>query len=402
MGSGASLPEGIDKAKAQELVGDKFSEDAFAGIATEGTVARDDALKWAKDNSFDIVEVATAEESNSTPDPWVGVDADALFSNCTADDSIFKLLQVEDTLGGLEMFWTELDKKLKNEVLEPLDIGASELQLIMLHCDGIEDAESVAPERACRESVFRFEFSNASSLQKAGPFLKNWWRVMSLSGCNLSGGVDGKGLEVLLHLDLSFSEVDLEKFSTAGLENLRFLALEGCSLESLVEDSEGPHWLSNLLSLEELNISDNDLDESDGIQPLKHLATVGRRRRFLTLDMRENALVEEIGRQKYTALLHENLFPAPNYNLHMLDNKKLQEDTSALTKGLHEINGLAQALGRKDTVMDQNEFRESCSCLEGNPCTNKYNCVDWANREAVAAGVRKRKGMSDIWVTGGV
>ena len=100
MGSGASLPEGIDKAKAQELVGDKFSEDAFAGIATEGTVARDDALKWAKDNSFDIVEVATAEESNSTPDPWVGVDADALFSNCTADDSIFKLLQVEDTTGG--------------------------------------------------------------------------------------------------------------------------------------------------------------------------------------------------------------------------------------------------------------------------------------------------------------
>ena len=35
-------------------------------------------------------------------------------------------------------------------------------------------------------------------------------------------------------------------------------------------------------------------------------------------------------------------------------------------------------------------------------CVDKYNCKDWENREKIAKEVRKKKGMSDVFVTGGV
>ena len=44
---------------------------------------------------------------------------------------------------------------------------------------------------------------------------------------------------------------------------------------------------------------------------------------------------------------------------------------------------------------------ESCSAFRSNPCVYKYNCKDWANREAIAKAV-ERKGMSEVFVTGGV
>jgi hypothetical protein len=40
-----------------------------------------------------------------------------------------------------------------------------------------------------------------------------------------------------------------------------------------------------------------------------------------------------------------------------------------------EALGLSIATGGK---------AESCSCIEGNPCLDKYNCKDWENRYVVA------------------
>ena len=41
--------------------------------------------------------------------------------------------------------------------------------------------------------------------------------------------------------------------------------------------------------------------------------------------------------------------------------------------------------------MDNNEFRESCSCLEGNPCVDKYNCKDWENRRKLQKKFEKER-----------
>ena len=37
---------------------------------------------------------------------------------------------------------------------------------------------------------------------------------------------------------------------------------------------------------------------------------------------------------------------------------------------------------------------ESCSCLEGNPCVDRYVCLDWENRFAVAKANGMDKGKS--------
>ena len=82
--------------------------------------------------------------------------------------------------------------------------------------------------------------------------------------------------------------------------------------------------------------------------------------------------------------------------------EKINSDVITNIKSLSDVKGISKALQSEDTVMDNNEFRESCSCLEGNPCVYKYNCKDWTNREAIAKAVRKTKGMSEVFVTGGV
>ena len=38
----------------------------------------------------------------------------------------------------------------------------------------------------------------------------------------------------------------------------------------------------------------------------------------------------------------------------------------------------------KNKVDGKNDRGEGCSCLFGNPCVDKYVCLDWDNRMAVA------------------
>ena len=121
---------------------------------------------------------------------------------------------------------------------------------------------------------------------------------------------------------------------------------------------------------------------------------------FVELDLRENDVASNIGSNNYKNLIENILFPSKQ--LKMLDGKKLNGDVVSNIKCLSDVKGISSALQSEDTVMDNNEFRESCSCLEGNPCVYKYNCKDWANREKIAKEVRKRKGMSEVFVTGGV
>ena len=142
--------------------------------------------------------------------------------------------------------------------------------------------------------------------------------------------------------------------------------------------------------------------DEDSINDLSILASSNntRKRVFVELDLRENDVASNIGSNKYKNLIENVLFPSKQ--LKMLDGKKINGNVVSNIKCLSGVKGLSSALQSEDTVMDNNEFRESCSCLEGNPCVYKYNCKDWANREKIAKEVRKRKGMSEVFVTGGV
>ena len=239
-----------------------------------------------------------------------------------------------------------------------------------------------------------------------------------LIGSPLSTKFVCTNLNMLLYLDISFSDISLKNFDTSGLTQLRMLNLEGCSLTTLSidggdDDGESiySHFLTYLINLETLNLSDNEFEEEDCINDLSILSlssitnhnnnnTNNRNRVFIELDLRENDIVSNIGSKNYKELIEETLFPSKQ--LKMLDGKKINSDVITNIKSLSDVKGISKALQSEDTVMDNNEFRESCSCLEGNPCVYKYNCKDWTNREAIAKAVRKTKGMSEVFVTGGV
>jgi len=81
---------------------------------------------------------------------------------------------------------------------------------------------------------------------------------------------------------------------------------------------------------------------------------------------------------------------AGTYILTMEEDPELRDDTP------QKINWATPPGGSGGSSAIQRGARdESCSCIEGNPCAERYNCLDWENREAVAKAARARKGMRD-------
>ena len=127
-------------------------------------------------------------------------------------------------------------------------------------------------------------------------------RSLNLSGCPLNSPpyFSSRHLSSLLVLDLSFTEVpDFQSLEFSQLVNLRRLALEDCSLETLHSDDGISSPLQSLVALEYLNISDNDLSNMDDVHPaLSYVAAT-----LLELDARENELQENLGRNKYNQFM---------------------------------------------------------------------------------------------------
>ena len=82
---------------------------------------------------------------------------------------------------------------------------------------------------------------------------------------------------------------------------------------------------------------------------------------------------------------------------------KRRDGTGTGTKRNRDGDGTGQGTqiprGRLDysdsgtaTVFGANVDRSSCSCVEGNPCVDSTNCLDWKGRYTVAMMVRRRKG----------
>jgi hypothetical protein len=60
-------------------------------------------------------------------------------------------------------------------------------------------------------------------------------------------------------------------------------------------------------------------------------------------------------------------------------------NTNALTVSNHfMMRALSSLITSPNSLLPQSEKMESCSCIEGNPCVQSYNCKDWKNRFDVA------------------
>ena len=199
-------------------------------------------------------------QSAIAKDPFENHGDDALFKKCIAcvDDSVSSdLVFIEAEGFEIETFWQEVEQKVVN-----IRNSADSQPFVKLNADGI-DLSIFKPLLTCREYTFALHLTNvgieAIEANDIGP---NWFRSLSLVGSPLSTSFVTTNLTMLLYLDVSFSEISLANFDASGLGKLRYLSLEGCSLESLHtgkdDGNEQSHWLSCLESLESLNLSDNE------------------------------------------------------------------------------------------------------------------------------------------------
>ena len=201
-----------------------------------------------------------ANREKIAKDPFENHGDDALFKKCIAcvDDSVSSdLVFIEAEGFEIETFWQEVEQKVVN-----IRNSADSQPFVKLNADGI-DLSIFKPLLTCREYAFAVHLANvgieAIEANDIGP---NWFRSLSLVGSPLSTSFVTTNLTMLLYLDVSFSEISLANFDASGLGKLRYLSLEGCSLESLHtgkdDGNEQSHWLSCLESLESLNLSDNE------------------------------------------------------------------------------------------------------------------------------------------------
>jgi hypothetical protein len=211
----------------------------------------------------------------------------------------------------------------------------------------------------------------------------------------------GQFLPALQILDLSFNDGLAVKAPSVlhSLKHLRSLNLECCGLSSLecedgAEGNEGG-FLQGLLSLQILKLGENEFTTLTSLENLRNVKvpwgfaadatetqeagvdkSAATRESFplKDFDCRENEIASE---KPYKAFI-TSVFPS----LELLDNA-IMNTTSKFTS-LSEVKGLKEAVGRCDTLADAAEGSDACSCLEGVPCEEKYKCIDWGNRFAIA------------------
>ena len=207
-------------------------------------------------------------------DPFENEEEDLLYKKCKElvnDTHVENLVVIEAENFKLETFWQEVDQKVVNNMT---DKGQN--SILKVNVDGI-DLTQFKPRVSCRENVFSINLSNAGiETIDSGHIEPNWFRSLTLVGSPLSNKFVTTNLCMLLYLDISFSDISLDNFDTSDLSKLRLLNLEGCSLSTLANSGDGDddgnnnsnnnnnntHWLSNLINLETLNVSDNEFEVS--------------------------------------------------------------------------------------------------------------------------------------------
>ena len=214
----------------------------------------------------------------------------------------------------------------------------------------------------------------------------NMLRSLNASDNNLTFRDPGaalffQGSSRLLALNLSGNPIGaLAHLSFLGkaCPQLRNLQLESCGIKRITSDDNKKLLsvcLSDLAFLLELNLSSNDLCDTDearalaGVQSLASLYLGGSNPLAAAGSSYESLcafIVQRVSRlQKIDGIPVNRSIKGPSANL------------------LAESMQRSVALAVEDSA--------SCSCKEGNPCAVAYNCSDWENRFAVAKAARLEK-----------
>ena len=206
-----------------------------------------------------------------------------------------------------------------------------------------------------------------------------------------------EGMPNLVTLDLSFNEsLALAAGCFAGLRGLWRLDLSGCGLESLRvgaspasgSDSEGPDGpgggsggaganpFAALLSLRELDLSDNEFEEVECLAPLQAPPLLEK------LNLQDCPVCETRHYKRRVLELLPGL-------------RSLDHDGTGAPRADRYAAARSAALAYEgsgaEAVFGANVDRSSCSCVEGNPCVDPAPCHDWKNRFTVAMKARWAK-----------
>ena len=366
----------------------RYSYNMGAGASAAPFPTADAALSAGKTQEEIDAYILTNHAPKQLSDPWSSLPITQILLLLTSTDEPEGVVPTTVTVGGAA---DDVEQSIRAVVDN--NTGGRTHSVVM------DDSTLLQPYPF--DSTF-WSSGNVVSLNYAGGALlsfsvpsPNILRQLNLSGCPLTHTplpFSSTNLSSLLLLDFSFTELNLFECDFSSLTNLRSLALESCSLETLVDDDDSSPLFS-LVALETLNLADNDLSEMDAVVPaLKELVST-----LLDLDLRENDLRETMGSVKYSKLLVETVFgqgPLIKLDGRMLNRGGGGGGGSGVM--LSSLEGIREAVGGNDEIVKSNEDRGSCSCLAGNPCVEKYNCKDWKNRYKIAKEIRKMKGMEEV------
>eukprot|EP00927_Polykrikos_kofoidii_P056892 TRINITY_DN50988_c0_g1_i1.p1 TRINITY_DN50988_c0_g1~~TRINITY_DN50988_c0_g1_i1.p1 ORF type:complete len:446 (-),score=94.39 TRINITY_DN50988_c0_g1_i1:114-1451(-) len=330
---------------ATSVDGGNVTEEATSSPGTEGE---------KKTPQLTVSEKAA--KLNDTPDPWNAVGVSDAFQKVR--DERWEVVCANEG---------EASKEAAAAVASGQAVHVVAKELALSEC------EFLLSETAAG-AVVSLDVTECS-LDRADSLPAFWLRNLVLAGNPL---VSFDGLHILfarlLVIDISF--VDLNDVVGA------WSALRLCpSLHSIVAQSSGISSFEDVEPMPQLlslDVQENDVEE------IEELALLAERFPSLeALDLRENPIVME---SCYIKHVKKTL---PKLQWHNSQSQKkyvpVRMDkvcfTGAINKDVNAVDGLYK--------------NEHCSCLEGNPCFDKETCVDWENREKVAAEARKRKGLRD-------
>ncbi|XRB13858.1 SMYD3 protein [Pseudoscourfieldia marina] len=321
-------------------------------------------------------------------DPWLNVPAAVELSRLETEEEITKAALTEATAASFSAAAEAvLSAKGAGSPPTAASLVASELNL----------SGEIKLSDVLRGCLLSLDLSE-NSLEDADVLAGDGWcwlRELKLSSNKLKRWPSSlKCMPALISLDLSFNaRLSLNGANLRPLSGLMKLELAGLGLTNLTgadgddddddDDEREPDPkapipstpLSALVSLIELNISENDIETLVALAPLRALPSLQR------LDASGNPVADN-GRYKRSV---QSLVP----RLKQLDGDNL----STLTGASKHAGAVKDADSGTSAVFESNRDTSTCSCLEGNPCVEPLCCKNWKQRYFVAHEARKRKGM---------
>ena len=377
----AKFPKGRKKIRKKKRLGPARAK-AKSDLRVSDALKKAGALRSGVRGDPHSVVATVSIATSQPPDPWI--ECKSAYGGKLSPAEEWQKLEREKVYVKLP-----LSRALKDVILEcsggvPDEGAKAEDEAVdaearrpspYLRLDGHHFSALALAESTCNLliglSLARNAFSEPDFLSNVGhlPFL----RELSIAGNSLTQMPNLSCAPMLLSLDLSgnslraLSDDDWPEY-LAG--RLRRLNLRGAAITSF----DG-FTICRFSALEELDLSHNSFPSIDCVMACGALS---RMRRFSVLP---SAFVANEPPAKVEEAVATLVARWPS--LEALDGTPIKHTMSV------EGAGVEEALARSIEDNLGATTRESCSCLEGNPCAVPENCKDWSRRFEVARAARQ-------------